>query len=79
MSGLNEVDKFGLGGLLPLIRNENVDMAMFGLGTDLNQMGLELDQPEYGSIFLKNSCRDLSMQAFLSVSMAIQQYLSSQF
>jgi len=71
LSGQSEVDKFGLGGLLPLIRNENVDMAMFGLGTDLNQMGLELDQPEYGSIFLKNSRRDLSMQAFLSVSMAI--------
>ncbi|KAF3903804.1 hypothetical protein AA313_de0203749 [Arthrobotrys entomopaga] len=51
-SGRSDIDRFGLNGLLPLIRNEDLDMALLALGTDLTQLGLELNQPEYGSIFL---------------------------
>ncbi|KAF3921254.1 hypothetical protein ABW21_db0205919 [Orbilia brochopaga] len=45
-SGQSDIDKFGLNGLLPLIRNEDLDMALLALGTDLTQLGLELNQPE---------------------------------
>ncbi|KAK6533867.1 hypothetical protein TWF281_005216 [Arthrobotrys megalospora] len=45
-SGPSEIDRFGLNGLLPLIRNEDLDMALLALGTDLTQLGLELNQPE---------------------------------
>ncbi|KAK6517190.1 hypothetical protein TWF506_007064 [Arthrobotrys conoides] len=54
-SGPSEIDRFGLNGLLPLIRNEDLDMALLALGTDLTQLGLELNQPEYGSIFLNTA------------------------
>ncbi|KAK6531607.1 hypothetical protein TWF694_002790 [Orbilia ellipsospora] len=45
-SGRSDIDRFGLNGLLPLIRNEDLDMALLALGTDLTQLGLELNQPE---------------------------------
>ncbi|RVD80324.1 uncharacterized protein DFL_008224 [Arthrobotrys flagrans] len=45
-SAPSEIDRFGLNGLLPLIRNEDLDMALLALGTDLTQLGLELNQPE---------------------------------
>ncbi|KAF3938976.1 hypothetical protein ABW19_dt0203681 [Dactylella cylindrospora] len=45
-SGPSDIDRFGLNGLLPLIRNEDLDMALLALGTDLTQLGLELNQPE---------------------------------
>ncbi|KAK6337717.1 hypothetical protein TWF696_001198 [Orbilia brochopaga] len=45
-SGQSDIDRFGLNGLLPLIRNEDLDMALLALGTDLTQLGLELNQPE---------------------------------
>lgn len=46
-SGPSDIDRFGLNGLLPLIRSEDLDMALLALGTDLTQLGLELNQPEY--------------------------------
>ncbi|KAG0643588.1 hypothetical protein HOY80DRAFT_944955 [Tuber brumale] len=45
-SGMGETDRFGLGGLLSLIRGESGDYSMLALGQDLTQLGLDLNQPE---------------------------------
>ena len=64
-STMADIDRFGLSGLLSLIRNENMDMSLLGLGTDLTQLGLDLNQPEYGSIFLQSCRKDSLKQAIL--------------
>lgn len=43
---MGETDRFGLGGLLSLIRGESGDFSMLALGQDLTQLGLDLNQPE---------------------------------
>lgn len=43
---MGETDRFGLGGLLNLIRGESGDFSMLALGQDLTQLGLDLNQPE---------------------------------
>lgn len=45
-SSMGETDRFGLGGLLSLIRGESGDYSMLALGQDLTQLGLDLNQPE---------------------------------
>jgi CCR4-NOT transcription complex subunit 2 len=45
-SRMGETDRFGLGGLLSLIRGESGDYSMLALGQDLTQLGLDLNQPE---------------------------------
>ena len=47
LSGMSEMERFGLTGLLGMIRNESQDLGMLAVGQDLTQLGLNLNQPEY--------------------------------
>ena len=49
LSGMSEMERFGLTGLLGMIRNESQDLGMLAVGQDLTQLGLNLNQPEYES------------------------------
>jgi CCR4-NOT transcription complex subunit 2 len=44
---MNEVDRYGLAGLMAMIRNEGPDLAGLANGQDLTTLGLDLNQPEY--------------------------------
>ena len=55
LSGMSDMEKFGLTGLLGMIRNECQDLGMLAVGQDLTQLGLNLNQPEY-DILLVNNC-----------------------
>jgi CCR4-NOT transcription complex subunit 2 len=46
LSHMSEIDKFGLKGLLALIRHESADIGALAVGQDLTQLGLDLNQPE---------------------------------
>jgi CCR4-NOT transcription complex subunit 2 len=48
LSGMSDMERFGLTGLLGMIRNESQDLGMLAVGQDLTQLGLNLNQPEYG-------------------------------
>ncbi len=39
-------DRYGLRGLLSIIRMDNPDASMLSLGSDLTSLGLNLNQPE---------------------------------
>jgi CCR4-NOT transcription complex subunit 2 len=47
LSGMSDMERFGLTGLLGMIRNESQDLGMLAVGQDLTQLGLNLNQPEY--------------------------------
>ena len=47
LSTMNEPDRFGLAGLLEIIRNENTQMGTLAIGEDLTALGLDLNRPEY--------------------------------
>ena len=51
LTGMSDADRYGLNGLTEMIKGDNQDMAMLALGTDLTQLGLDLSQPEYCSLF----------------------------
>ena len=44
---MNELDRFGLAGLLRMIHSESPDVASLAVGQDLMTLGLDLNQPEY--------------------------------
>lgn len=48
---MNELDRFGLAGLLRMIHSESPDVASLAVGQDLMTLGLDLNQPEYVYFF----------------------------
>ncbi len=46
LSAMNDTDRYGLAGLLHMIRNENSDIGAIAIGQDLTALGLDLNQPE---------------------------------
>jgi CCR4-NOT transcription complex subunit 2 len=50
LAQMNELDRFGLAGLLRMIHSESPDVASLAVGQDLMTLGLDLNQPEYASI-----------------------------
>lgn len=47
LAQMNELDRFGLSGLLRMIHSESPDVASLAVGQDLMTLGLDLNQPEY--------------------------------
>ncbi|KAL7271903.1 nuclear-transcribed mRNA catabolic process, deadenylation-dependent decay [Rhizina undulata] len=47
---MSDAERFGLGGLLSLIRGDGGDQAL-ALGTDLTQLGLDLNQPDNAPLY----------------------------
>lgn len=45
-SQMNDLDRFGLAGLLANVRSENPDVAGLAIGQDLNHLGLNLNSVE---------------------------------
>ena len=43
---MSELDRFGLAGLMAMIRTEGPDLANLANGQDLTTLGLDLNQPE---------------------------------
>lgn len=43
---MSPMDRFGLPGLLAIVRNENPDIASLAIGQDLTQLGLNVNSPE---------------------------------
>lgn len=46
LSQMSELDRFGLAGLLGMIRHDSNDVAGLAVGQDLTTLGLDLNQPE---------------------------------
>lgn len=59
------MDRFGLLGLLNVIRMTNPDLNTLALGIDLTTLGLNLNSPEY-SVILRYS--SLALVAFMLLS-----------
>lgn len=51
LAQMSEIDRFGLAGLLRMIHSESPDVASLAVGQDLMTLGLDLNQPEYASLF----------------------------
>ncbi|KAI9774670.1 MAG: hypothetical protein M1840_002919 [Geoglossum simile] len=51
LSGMSEMERFGLTGLLGMIRNESQDLGMLAVGQDLTQLGLNLNQPDNSPLY----------------------------
>lgn len=47
LASMSELDRFGLTGLLHMIRSEGSDIGSLAIGQDLTALGLDLNQPEY--------------------------------
>ncbi|KAI9678357.1 MAG: hypothetical protein M1817_006304 [Caeruleum heppii] len=47
LSSMSEIDRYGLAGLLQMIRNEDSDIGALAIGQDLTSLGLDLNQPEH--------------------------------
>ena len=47
LSQMSELDRYGLAGLLEMIRNENVDVSSLAIGHDLTSLGLDLNSSEF--------------------------------
>lgn len=43
---MSDVDKYGIAGLLRIVRNESADVASLAVGQDLTVLGLDLNQAE---------------------------------
>ena len=46
LSQMSELDRYGLAGLLGVIRHDSNDVAGLAVGQDLTTLGLDLNQPE---------------------------------
>lgn len=46
LASMGELDRFGLEGLLHMIRDSNSDLGALAVGQELNSLGLDLQQPE---------------------------------
>lgn len=46
LSQMSELDRFGLAGILAMVRNDNQDLASLAVGQDLTQLGLDLNSSE---------------------------------
>lgn len=51
---MSELDRFGLAGLLRMIHSESPDVASLAVGQDLMTLGLDLNQPEYVSLYFSS-------------------------
>ncbi|KAH0543439.1 hypothetical protein FGG08_002204 [Glutinoglossum americanum] len=51
LSGMSDMERFGLTGLLGMIRNESQDLGMLAVGQDLTQLGLNLNQPDNSPLY----------------------------
>ncbi|KAI9848862.1 MAG: hypothetical protein M1837_006378 [Sclerophora amabilis] len=51
LSSMNELDRFGLTGLLQMIRNEGSDTGSLAIGQDLTALGLDLNQPDNSPLY----------------------------
>ena len=49
LSSMSELDRYGLAGLLHVIRSEGSDLGSLAIGQDLTALGLDLNQPEYAA------------------------------
>lgn len=47
LSQMSELDRFGLAGILAMVRNDNQDLASLAIGQDLTQLGLDLNSSEW--------------------------------
>lgn len=59
LAAMSASDRYGLTGLLHMIRNEGSDIGAIAIGQDLTALGLDLSQPEYGQharIFSRHHC-----------------------
>lgn len=62
LASMSELDRYGLAGLLHMIRNEGSDIGTLAIGQDLTALGLDLNQPEYeqsSSIWLRMTDRGI--------------------
>ncbi len=46
LSQMSELDRYGLAGLLAMLRHDSNDVAGLAAGQDLTTLGLDLNQPE---------------------------------
>ena len=46
LSQMSDLDRFGLAGILAMVRNDNQDLASLAIGQDLTQLGLDLNSSE---------------------------------
>ena len=46
LASMSELDRFGLAGLLHLVRNDGSNLGSLAVGQDLTTLGLDLSQPE---------------------------------
>ena len=46
LSQMSALDRYGLAGLLSMVRSDNPDVAGLAIGQDLTQLGLNLNSPE---------------------------------
>jgi hypothetical protein len=44
---MSDIDRFGLKGLLEMIRSDNSDISNLAIGQDLTALGLDLNSSEY--------------------------------
>ncbi|KAI9821223.1 MAG: hypothetical protein M1827_003957 [Pycnora praestabilis] len=51
LSQMSELDRFGLSGLLGMIRHESQDLASLAVGQDLTTLGLDLNQPDNNPLY----------------------------
>jgi len=51
LSQMTDLDRFGLAGLLGMIRHESEDLAGLTIGQDLTALGLDLNQPDNNPLY----------------------------
>ncbi|KAI9756698.1 MAG: hypothetical protein M1815_003063 [Lichina confinis] len=51
LSSMSESDRYGLDGLLHMIRNEGSDVGAIAIGQDLTALGLDLSQPDHRPLY----------------------------
>ncbi|MCJ1299565.1 hypothetical protein MMC08_002357 [Hypocenomyce scalaris] len=64
LSQMSELDRFGLAGILAMVRNDNQDLASLAIGQDLTQLGLDLNSsdplyPTFASPFAESGSRPM--------------------
>jgi len=64
LSQMSDIDRFGLAGILAMVRNDNQDLASLAIGQDLTQLGLDLNSsdplyPTFASPFAETGSRPM--------------------
>lgn len=69
---VSPADRFGLLGLLNIIRMSSSDMGMLALGSDLTNLGLDLSSPTYVQILMRITNSNTTLKhAELNIRVAI--------